>query len=396
MSVALVTYSTRPRGGVVHTLDLAEALLVGGMDIRIIALGDRAAGFFRETNVPVTFIPTPPWAETLDDRVFRSVDALADGLRSLAGEFSILHAQDCIAARAAARVRDEMSTSDPRRPIVVRTVHHVDDFTTQALIDCQRQAIIEPDALIVVSRQWQEILREEFDLEATVIYSGVNTARLARPEDLDRAANRESIGTGPRFLFLTVGGIEPRKGTMQMIEALAALKASMETPPMLAIVGGHSFQDHKPYRTAAIALAEQLGVSLESDIVQLGTVSDGDLAKWYHTADAFLFPSVKEGWGLVAMEAMAVGLPLIASDIPVFREYLVDGESAILVPPGDHRGLAAAMRMVIDDQSVRDRLSAAGRDVAQRFTWARAAADHRDVYQWLTSDRRATSQRSMS
>jgi len=390
MSVALVTYSTRPRGGVVHTLDLAEALSAGGADIRIIALGDPAVGFFRETNVPVIFIPAPLWAETLDERVFRSVDALADGLRSLVGEFSILHTQDCIAARAAARIRDEMSPSDPRRPCVIRTVHHIDDFTTQALIDCQRNAIIEPDELIVVSRQWQGILRAEYDLEATVIYNGVNTARLARPKDLDSGAVRESIGAGDRFLFMTVGGIEPRKGTMEMIAALGALKTSMEVPPMLAIVGGHSFQDHRAYRTAAIALAEQLGVSLESDIVQLGTVSDADLAKWYHTADSFLFPSIEEGWGLVAMEALAVGLPLIATEIPVFREYLVDGESAILVPPGDHRRLAAAMRMLIEDQAVRARLSAGGRGISRRFTWARAAAAHRVVYERLTSDRRAS------
>jgi glycosyltransferase-like protein len=390
MSVALVTYSTRPRGGVVHTLDLAEALLSSGADMRIIALGDPAIGFFRETKVPVTFVPAPEWAETLDERVFRSVDALADGLRSVAGEFSILHAQDCIAARAAARIRDEMSTGDPRRPCVVRTVHHVDDFTTQALVDCQRQAIIEPDELIVVSRQWQRILRQDFNLEAMVIHNGVNTARLARPTGLDTVAVRESIGAGDRFLFMTVGGIEPRKGTMEMIEALGELKASMEVPPMLAIVGGHSFQDHRAYRTAAIARAEQLGVSLESDIVQLGTVSDGDLAQWYHTADAFLFPSVEEAWGLVAMEALAVGLPLIATDIPVFREYLVDGESAILVPSGDHHQLAAAMLMLIEDPDMRDRLSAGGSGISQQFTWARAAAAHRAVYERITSDRVAS------
>lgn len=387
MKVALVTYSTKPRGGVVHTLELAESLLADGAAVHVIALGDPSVGFFRETKVPATFIPAPPWAETLDERVFSSVDALADGLRPLAADFAIFHTQDCIAARAAARVRDEFPPDDRRRPSVLRTVHHVDDFTTQALIDCQRMAIIEPDALIVVSRQWQGILRDDFGLDATVIHNGVNTTRLAAPADLDRAALRRMIGAASRFLFLTVGGIEPRKSTVEMIEALSFLKASMAVPPMLAIVGGHSFQDHTPYRSAAFARAEELGVSMETDIVQLGTVSDGVLTSWYQTADAFLFPSVKEGWGLVAMEALAVGLPLIASDIPVFREYLVDGETAILVPPNDPHSLAAAMRELIENQSMRDRLAAAGPATVQRYTWAQAATAHRRIYERLIMER---------
>jgi len=389
MNVALVTYSTKPRGGVVHTLELAEALYADGLAVHIIALGDPRTGFFRDTDVPRTFIPAPAWADTLDERVFTSVDALADGLRPLATEFDILHAQDCIAGRAAARVRDEFPLGKPQRPQVVRTVHHVDDFTTQALIDCQRQAIIEPDELIVVSRQWQENLRDEFNLEATIIYNGVDTEKLAPTDDLDRAALRASIGADSRFLFLTVGGIEPRKGTLEMIEALAFLKSSMEVPPMLAIIGGHSFQDYRQYREGAFARAEELGISMEDDIVQLGTVSDRDLANWYHTADAFLFPSVKEGWGLVAMEALAVGLPLIASDIAVFREYLIDGETAILVPPRDSDTLATAMRRIVEDPRLRERLSAAGREMVQRFTWARAASDHRIIYDRLSVEPRS-------
>jgi len=381
MKVAIVTYSTKPRGGVVHALELADALLADGVAVHLVALGDPSVGFFRDTTVPHTFVPAPPWADTLDERVFRSVDALADGLRSLVGQFSILHAQDCIAARAAARVRDERESGDRDRPVVVRTVHHVDDFTTQALIDCQRQAIIEPDELIVVSREWQGIMDEEFGREAAVVYNGVNTAKLAPPPDFDRLRQRATIGAGARFLFLTVGGIEPRKGTKEMIQALAELKQTMSVPPMLAIVGGHSFQDHTSYRQAALSLAERVGVSLEHDVVQLGTVSDQELAAWYHAADGFLFPSVKEGWGLVAMEALAVGLPLIATDIPVFREYLVDGETALLVPPGDVGRLSVAMRTLMDDRKTRDRLADRGRSMVQRFNWDEAASRHREIYE---------------
>jgi glycosyltransferase involved in cell wall biosynthesis len=161
---------------------------------------------------------------------------------------------------------------------------------------------------------------------------------------------------------------------------MALLKERLEDPPLAAIVGGHSFQDHTAYRQAALARAAELGVSMKTDIIQLGTVSDLVLVEWYHSADAFLFPSVKEGWGLVAMEALAVGLPLIATDIPVFREYLADGETALLVPPGDSGALADVMQRVMEDEGVRKSLADAGPEVARRFTWHRAATDHERLY----------------
>ncbi|HEY7879556.1 MAG TPA: glycosyltransferase, partial [Streptosporangiaceae bacterium] len=132
--VALVTYSVKPRGGVVHTLALAEALHAAGYPVRVIALGDPAAGFFRPVAVPFTIIEAPASLPTLEERVFANVDALTAGLGDLAADFPILHTQDCISARAAARVRDAAAGPPP---VVVRTVHHVDDFTSPSLIDCQ-------------------------------------------------------------------------------------------------------------------------------------------------------------------------------------------------------------------------------------------------------------------
>ncbi len=236
-----------------------------------------------------------------------------------------------------------------------------------------------------MSRQWQDIVAAEFGRWATVIYNGVNPEKVAPPSGFDRPGQRASIGAESRFLFLTVGGIEPRKGTREMFEALAEVQAATAEPPMLAIVGGHSFQDHAAYRDAALARAQQLGLELERDIVQLGTVTDAELAAWYQAADAFLFPSVKEGWGLVAMEALAAGLPLIASDIPVFREYLEPDVTALLVPPGDVAALALAMHRLVDDSTTRVRLASAGREMVQRFTWAATAAQQQLMYERIAA-----------
>ena len=118
--VALVSYSTKPRGGVVHTLSLAEALVEEAMPVTVVSLGAPDEGFFRPVRAPYTLIAPPAPLPTLEERVFASIDALERGLADLAQDFDVLHTQDCISARAAARVRD--AGADVR---VVRTVHHL-------------------------------------------------------------------------------------------------------------------------------------------------------------------------------------------------------------------------------------------------------------------------------
>jgi glycosyltransferase-like protein len=372
MRIALVTHSTKPRGGFVHTLALAEALHADGVDVHLVALGE---GLPRATVVPHTVLPGPSHAgTTLDERVFAAIDTLQAGLTPLAARFDVLHTQDCIAARAAARVRDAGA-----RVAVLRTVHHVDDFTTRALIECQRAAITEPDRVLVVSEQWRGILRDEYGRAADVVPNGVDPARVAAPPADRVAALRAQVPSG-RFVFLGVGGIEPRKGTRHAFEALAALKRDRGPAASLVVVGGHSFQDYTAYRDEALAALPGLGLVLGEDVVLAGTVSDADLAGWYHAADALCFPSVKEGWGLAVLEALAADLPVLASDLPVFREYLADGVSALLPPVGDAAGIAAAMARLIDEPALRRGLAEGGRAVLPRYTWSASAARHREVY----------------
>lgn len=378
--VALVTYSTKPRGGVVHTLALAEALYAARARVHVVALGDPAAGFFRPVDAPFTIVPGPSGDGTLEQKVAASIDRLTVALG--AADADILHAQDCIAARAAARVRDAGA------PVtVVRTVHHVDDFSSQVLMDCQRAAILEPDEVLVVSEMWRTLLRRDYGVLASVVPNGVDVDRFAGA-DRERAAEfRRSVGATARPLLLSVGGVEPRKGSDNLMRALAALKAAdAATAPVLAVVGGHSFQDHRAYREAVLASLPGLGLTLGEDVVLVGTVPDQDVPAWYAAADALAFPSVKEGFGLAVLEAMSAGIPVVTSDLPVFREYLVDGQDVLMVPVGDVPALASALSSVLTDDAVRSRLVHAGAAVAARFTWARSATRHREIYDRITTE----------
>ncbi|SHL17529.1 glycosyltransferase, MSMEG_0565 family [Pseudonocardia thermophila] len=372
MRIALITHSVKPRGGFVHTLGLAEALHRAGTDVRLVALGD---GLPRATSVPVTLFAPPSRAGTaLEERVFTAIDTLQVGLAGLAGEFDVLHAQDCIAARAAARVRDAGAAVR-----VIRTVHHVDDFTTRALIDCQRAAIAEPDTVLVVSEQWREILRTEYGRAAHVVPNGVDVVRFGTADPGLVAQLRDRLPQD-RFVFLGMGGVEPRKGTRHAFEAFSLLKRRRGPVATFAIIGGHSFQDYTAYREAALAALPDLGLVLGEDVVLLGTVPDPELAGWYHAADALCFPSVKEGWGLAVMEAIAAGLPVLASDIPVFQEYLTDGETALLPAAGDAEAIAKDLERLLDDPQLRARLAAAARGVLPRYSWEASATRHREIY----------------
>lgn len=380
--VALVTYSTKPRGGVIHTLEVAEALARAGVDVEVMALGTPGGKFFRDVSVPVRLFPAPVPAGTLEQRVFDAVDALADGLASMGDDLpAVLHTQDCISGRAACRVRDGRLAEQRSVPTVVRTVHHVDDFTTPALIDCQRQAIFKPDRVLVVSTTWQDNLSADYGIDADIVPNGVDVARFAAvPAPEVTAGLRARVGATDRFLFLAVGGVEPRKGSDHLMRALGALRAKTDLPSVLAIVGGHSFQDHAPYRKAVLDGLPELGLQLGVDVVLVGTVEADELQAWYHAADAFTFPSVNEGWGLVVLEAMAAGLPVVATDLPVFREYLRPGLDALLVPPGDDVALTNALHSVMTDGGERDRLIAAGRAVAGRYGWDASARRHASIY----------------
>ncbi len=373
--IALTTYSVKPRGGVVHTIELAEALRSMGVDVTVVAMGDPDVGFFRHVSAPTCIIPAPEWGDTLEDRVFRWIGAMSDGLDRLQDRFDVIHSQDCISARAAATVRDAGARFD-----LVRTVHHVDDFTTQALMDCQRQAILEPDHLLVVSELWRKQLEVDYGVTSTVVPNGVRADRFARPiSDGRRAELRRQVGAEDRFFFLAVGGIEPRKGSAVLVDALGRCKEA-GSDAMVAVIGGHSFQDYRAYRERVLGSLVGHGLSLGDDLVLVGTVDDAELHEWFQAADAFVFPSTKEGWGLVALEAMSAGLPLVTSDIEVFHEFLTDKENTLMTAVGEPASLADGMMTLQQDSDLVSRLVRNGKRTAQRYTWATSAAAHLQIY----------------
>ncbi|MEA2289820.1 MAG: hypothetical protein QOD55_1817, partial [Solirubrobacteraceae bacterium] len=270
------------------------------------------------------------------------------------------------------------------------TVHHVDDFTSPSLIECQDRSIVAPDHVLCVSEPWVQRLTREFGVHPGIVRNGVSTARFRPPADeRERAAARSHAGLAERFAVLTVGGIEPRKGSVTLLEGFAHLRAAApELDAVLLIAGGATLFDYRHEVERFTARAAELGVT--EHVRVLGAQTPEGIETLFRAADAFAFPSVKEGFGLAALEALAAELPLVASDIDVFRSFLTDGESALLTPTGDAAALGRALLRVAREPQLRDRLRAGGRPVAATFSWEASAASHERAYRaFLGSERQA-------
>jgi glycosyltransferase-like protein len=372
----MLTYSVKPRGGVVHAVAVAEALAARGHHVELFALAREGEALFRPTRVPVNLVRHTPIDAPFDERIQAMLEAYTEGLRPrlLRGGYDVIHSQDCLSANAALNLRNENVIDH-----VLRTVHHVDDFTSPSLVECQDRSILAPDEVLCVSTPWVERLAREYGVAAGLVPNGVDPRRFRPPRDAaERARARRAAGVGDRFTVLTVGGIEPRKGSITLLESFAKLREAVPDA-LLLIAGGTTLFDYRHELARFAERAGELGVT--EHVWRLGALEQEEMERLFRAADAFAFPSVKEGFGLAALEAVAAGLPLVASDLDVFQGFLTDGESALLVPVGDADALAAALARIAHDEALRGRLRAGGERVVAAHTWEASAEAHERAYE---------------
>ncbi len=175
--------------------------------------------------------------------------------------------------------------------------------------------------------------------------------------------------TPDRFV-LHVGTLEPRKNVPLLLDAWRLLRAAAgrgegPEPPPLVLAGGFGWRADELRRRVARAVAEGW-------LVHLGYVRPLELAALYEAADAAVLPSLYEGFGLPLLEALAAGLPVVASDIPVHRE--VAGDAALYAPADRPALFAARLAAVCADPALARRLGEAARERSRLFSWQQAAA----------------------
>lgn len=243
-------------------------------------------------------------------------------------------------------------------------------FSTRLLVP---QSLRNADKIIAVSKSTKHDLQELFNVpeeKIKVIYEGV------RVEKIKLKSKRENIARfklAKKFI-LFVGTLEPRKNLSSLIRAYKKLTTwHKEFLSYQLVVAGH-----KAYKSEE-AFDEVKELKLEQQVKFLGYVTHNEKIDLMKACSCFVNPSSYEGFGLTLAEAMALGVPIIASDVSSLPEVV--GKAGILIDPEKEYEMATAMRKVLTDSRLRDRLKKAGPKQAAQFSWERCARETLKVYE---------------
>ena len=364
MRVALVCpYAWDAPGGVqIHVAQLARRLLDRGHEVLVLAPGSNSAvdPWVRVVGAPVRV----PYRGTVAPICF--TPASARRVRTALGAF----APDVVHAHEPLTPSTSMQAVRAATAPVVATFHanlgrsRLMEVAAPVLRGVYRRI----DAAIAVSDAAASFLARAIPERAVrVVPNGVDTRPFA-------AGVRPSEGLPDGRILLWVNRLDPQKGFPIAVAAFERLAARF--PDLSFVVAG----DGKD-RDAVHALAEPI----RRRVLLLGRVPHAEVPAYLASADAFVSPATgQESFGIVLVEAMAAGVPVVATDIAGYREVVRDGIDGLLVRSGDPEVLAEALGRVLEEPDLASRLSAAGRERASGFDWDQVAPRIEAVYREVT------------
>lgn len=386
LTIALLTHSVNPRGGVVHTLELAEALQAAGHRVTVIAPARPGQRFFRASSAALELVPLPetPHANMVCE-IGTRIAAIERHVGALQARrpFDMLHSQDPIGGNALANLREQ-----GRIPHFVRTVHHLDHFDEPQLAAWQSRGYLAADRVLCVSPLWQERLQHECAQPCGLVVNGVDTARYRPQPGPHDEALRRRLGLrtdGP--MILSIGGIEERKNTVRLLEAFMTLRRR-HPHAQLVIAGGASLFDHSACSRAFhdLLARHRMTQGPVQPVVITGPLPDADIPALLRCADVTAMPSIREGFGLVVLESLASGTPVVVSRIRPFLDYLAP-QDACWADPADSGSIADALHGAIEHVNV-SQIRASARRLASQYDWSVSAQQHLSHYRALLQTRR--------
>lgn len=357
-------YSFDTPGGVqFHVRDLAEALLARGHEVSVLAPAAE------DTPVPDYVVPAGRavpvhYNGSVARLTFGPVSAARVRKWLAAGQFDVLHLHEPVTPSVGMLA---MWIADGP---IVGTFHSSMNRSRslQLAYPFVRQSLEKMSARIAVSEDARRTLVEHLGGDAVVIPNGVYVDRFA-------SAGRDPRWTGtpdaPTVAFL--GRLdEPRKGLPVLLAAV---------PQVLARHPGARFLVAGPGDFGPEDAGDLLGERARA-VEFLGAVSDEDKARLLASADVYCAPQTGgESFGIVLVEAMSAGTPVVASDLGAFSRVLDEGAAGVLFQAGDGADLAATLLRVLGDAALRERVVAAGRSAVRRYDWSQVCDQVLTVYE---------------
>lgn len=348
MRVALACpYSWDAAGGVqVHVAQLASRLREQGHEVLVLAPGERPP---REPGVELVGRPMRVrYAGTVAPLCFSASSwrRVRELLRVF--EPDVVHAHEPLTPSTSMQ-----AVLNSRAPVVATFHAHLDRSRLMELTaPLLRMVWRRIDAAIAVSEAAAGFLARAIAGEVEIVPNGVEVERFADP-------GPAAVGLPPGRRILWVNRLDPQKGFPVMIRAFDRLAGRLGDVVLVVAGDGRD-------RSAADGLAK----TVRRRLVMLGPVPHEDLPAYHAGADVFVSPALgQESFGIVLVEAMAAGVPVVATDIPGYREVIRPDTNGLLVPPGDWEALADALERLLGDEELAARLSDAGRERASAYSW---------------------------
>ncbi|WP_457972743.1 glycosyltransferase [Arthrobacter sp. D1-17] len=377
----------------VHVAALSTALARRGHAVTVYTRRDAPdlpAKVRVQPRLEVVHVDAGPAAHVPKDELLPFMEALADGVVRDWGRTppDIVHGHfwmSGIAALNAAR-RDP---SGFRVPVVqtfhalgtVKRRHQGTDDTSPA-----ERRFLEPSVGRSVDRIIATCSDEVFELKAM----GIDTGKISIAPcgvDLELFSGTGPVDSRPRrHRILSVGRLVPRKGVDLVIRALARLKeAGFDDVELLIVGGGGTAGNQDPEARRLLGLAGDLGVA--DQVVLRGQVSREEMPAIFRSADAVACTPWYEPFGIVPLEAMACGVPVVAAAVGGLTDSVVNHGTGLHVPPRDPEAIADALATLLASPELRGKLGRAGeRRAKARFSWSRIAAETEKAYQLAVAE----------
>jgi D-inositol-3-phosphate glycosyltransferase len=349
-------------------------------DPEVVPLGERARTIHitagEEREIP---------REAAQDSLPAFVEGVADYARAHGLRYDLVHSHYWLSGLAALELQSRWQAP------------HVASFHTlgrlknesfrgsrepQARIDAERRIIAAADRILALTAADRDLMSRLYGVSperVAVIPAGVDTG-LFRP--LDKAQARQALGLDRQKVLLFVGRIEPLKGIDILLRAVPILEEHRRVRVLIAGADSYSDDESLPDGGSEQSRLESLarGLGLADAVSFLGPVEHERLPLYYSAADVCVIPSFYESFGMVAVEAMASGTPVVASRVGGLQATVQDGVTGYLIPWQCPEPFAERLEVLLGNEALARGLGAAGRAAMERYTWGRIAGEVLDFY----------------
>ena len=340
--------------------------------------------------------PAAPYSKhRVWDHLAEFVDGMQDFINEHALQYDIIHSHYWLSGWVAMQLRLTLGL-----PIVhmSHTLGYPKNAAAQLpweqeprrRLQVERKVLQGSDALVAESPASKQHMVWHYDVDpadVVVIPCGVDMARF-QPQDKRRVRADLSLPpTAP--ILLSVGRLQPSKGIDTLLQAAADIRHDYPDVRVLVVGGGLDDQDER--ETAELNRLQALGHRLKLTNVQyIKAQPQEKLAQYYAAADVFVMPSHYESFGMVALEAMACGTPVVASEVGGLASTITHDDSGLLVPSGDWRAFAQAISRLLASPQLQSAMRQAGPERARAFAWPLIVENNVRLYRRLILQQNTT------